>query len=161
MLTHYLTRRRLGAYLDGALAEQTGRATAAHLATCATCRREADELRRLRGLLQRSLSVVEPEWTGFWPGVVRRIDAATAAPAAPSRQTGRIRWRPQWALGGALAAALLVSIGFWQFGPDNASPDPGVIVRSASTGNPRATVMVYGTPERDVAVVWVLGLDEK
>ena len=31
----------------------------------------------------------------------------------------------------------------------------------ASTGHPGATVMVYGTPERDVAVVWVLGLDAK
>src|SRR5438046_286902 len=64
------------------------------------------------------------------------------------------------ALGGALAATLLVSVGVWQFGPGGA-PSDGVIVRSASTGDPGATVMVYGTPERDVAVVWVLGLDAK
>lgn len=161
MLTHYLTRRRLGAYLDGALPEATARATAAHLGTCAVCRRGADELRRLRGLLQRSLSVAEPDWAGFWPGVVRGIDAAKAAAPSRIRWTRRLQWRPQWALGGALAAALLVTVGLWQFGPDNAPQDPGVIVRSASTGDPRATVMVYGTPERDVAVVWVLGLDEK
>jgi anti-sigma factor ChrR (cupin superfamily) len=158
VLTHYLTRRRLGAYLDGALDEKTARSTAAHLTTCGACRRDADGLRRLRGLLQESLgAAVEPDWTGFWPGVVRGIDAAKTMRPAASR---RAWWRPQWALGGALASALLVSIGLWQFGPGG-GPQDGIIVRSASTGDPRATVMVYGTPERDVAVVWVLGLDEK
>jgi len=101
--------------------------------------------------------MAEPDWTGFWPGVVRAVDAAKTARPAPA---ARRAWRPQWALGGALAAALLVSIGVWQFGPGGTQPD-GVIVRSASTGHPGATVMVYGTPERDVAVVWVLGLDAK
>ena len=55
-----------------------------------------------------------------------------------------------------MTSALLVSLGLWQFGP---ATEPGVLVSSASTGDPRATVMVYGPPERDVAVVWVLGLD--
>jgi len=134
VLSHYLNRRRLGAYLDGALDEETARSTAAHLATCGVCQREAEGLRRLRLLLQRDSAVADPDWTGFWG--------------------------PQWALGGALAAALLLSIGVWQFVPSG-SPQDGVIVRSASTGDPRATVMVYGPPERDVAVVWVLGLDAK
>jgi anti-sigma factor RsiW len=158
VLTCYLTRRRLGAYLDGALDEGTARSTAAHVATCGVCRREVDELRRLRSLLQGNLgTVTDPDWTGFWPGVVRGIDAAKA-----DRQGARAprRWQPRWALGGALAAALLVSLGLWQFGPGTAA-GPGVVVRSASTGDPRATVMVWGTPERDVAVVWVLGLDDK
>lgn len=157
MLSHYLNRRRLGAYLDGALDEGTARSTAAHLATCGVCQREADGLRRLRTLLQRDAFIAEPDWTGFWPGVIRGVEAAkTARPAPASRRA----WRPQWALGGALAAAILLSIGVWQFGPGG-TPQDGVIVRSASTGDPSATVMVYGTPERDVAVVWVLGLDAK
>ena len=122
------------------------------------CQREAEGLRRLRALLQQNVVVAEPDWTGFWPGVVRGVDAAKSPRPAPAAR--RVWWRPQWALGGALAAALLVSIGVWQFGPDGIQPD-GVIVRSASTGDPGATVMVYGTPERDVAVVWVLGLDAK
>jgi anti-sigma factor RsiW len=157
VLSHYLNRRRLGAYLDGALDEGTARSTAAHLATCGVCQREADGLRRLRTLLQRDAFIAEPDWTGFWPGVIRGVEAAkTARPAPASRRA----WRPQWALGGALAAAILLSIGVWQFGPGG-TPQDGVIVRSASTGDPSATVMVYGTPERDVAVVWVLGLDAK
>lgn len=158
MLSHYLNRRRLGAYLDAALDENTARSTASHLATCGVCQREAEELRRLRALLQQRAAVADPDWTGFWAGVVRGVEAAkTTRPVPVSRRA----WRPQWALGGALAAALLASIGIWQFGPGGGSSQDGVIVRSASTGDPRATVMVYGTPERDVAVVWVLGLDEK
>lgn len=155
MLSHYLNRRRLGAYLDGALDERTARSAAAHLATCGVCQREADELRRLKGLLQGTLTVADPDWTGFWQGVVRGVEAAKTAKPVPA---ARRAWRPQWALGSALAAALLASIGVWQFGPSSTTQD-GVIVRSASTGDPKATVMVYGTPERDVAVVWVLGLD--
>jgi hypothetical protein len=117
------------------------------------CQREVGELRRLHTLLTSTIGVREPDWAGFWPGVVRGIqDRRTAAPVRAASR----RWRPQWALGGALAAALLVSLGVWQFGP---ATEPGVLVSSASTGDPRATVMVYGPPERDVAVVWVLGLE--
>ena len=38
--------------------------------------------------------------------------------------------------------------------------DAGVLVTSASTDDPRGTVMVYSNPEQDVAVVWVFGLDK-
>ena len=155
MLSHYVNRRRLGAYLDGALDDGTARSTAAHLATCGVCQREAEGLRRLRTLLQTTAAVAEPDWTGFWPGVVRGVDAAKTVrpPAVP-----RAAWRPKWALGGALGVLLILSVGVWQFGPG--TTQDGIIVRSASTGDPGATVMVYGTPERDVAVVWVLGLDD-
>ena len=156
MLTCYRTRRRLGAWLDGALDEGTAQSTAAHVATCGVCQREVAELRRLHTLLTSAAAVPDPDWAGFWPGVVRGIQDRRTAPV---RATAR-RWRPQWALGGALAAALLVSLGLWEFGPGTESGVPGVLVSSASTGDPRATVMVYGPPERDVAVVWVLGLDD-
>src|SRR5947209_9970695 len=138
VLGHYRNRRRLGAYLDGALDDGTARSTAAHLATCGVCQREAEGLRRLRALLQQNVAMAEPDWTGFWPGVVRAVDAAKTASPAPA---ARRAWRPKWALGGALAATLLVSIGVWQFGPDVAQPDGG-IVRSPSTGDPGPTVMV-------------------
>jgi hypothetical protein len=61
----------------------------------------------------------------------------------------------------ALGAALLVTLGVWQWTPSGPGPSQaGVMVTSARTDDPRGTVMVYSTPEQDVAVVWVFGLDQ-
>jgi anti-sigma factor RsiW len=161
-LTCYRNRRRIGAYLDEALDAQTARATATHLATCARCQGEADALRRLRGLLRRNLTPAPPDWTGFWQGVVRGIeDQKMARPAPAPKRWWQPAWRPRWAVGSALAAALLVTLGLWQSTPTRPSPSQaGVMVTSARTEDPRGTVMVYSTPEQDVAVVWVFGLDQ-
>jgi anti-sigma factor RsiW len=146
--------------LDGALDEARARATAAHLAGCHLCTAEADSLRRLKSALAAAPKPIEPEWTGFWPGVVRGIQDARL-PVIERRRAPWFRWAYGGALGGALAAALLVSVGIWQMMPSPAQPDSPVIVRSADTGAPDAKVMVYSTPDRDLTVVWVLGLDEK
>ena len=162
MLTCLRVRRRIGAYLDGALDGAQAAAAARHLAGCATCRREADGLRRTRALLQRSLSpaasAAEPDWTGFWPGIVRGVeDARRAAPVAVAR---RVWLRPRWALGGALVAAFLVSMTLWQTTQTPPAADAPVIVRAANTDHPQASVMVYHTPDQDMTVVWVFGLDD-
>lgn len=161
MLTCLFNRRRIGAYLDGALDDRAARSTASHLGGCGACQREAESLRSVRALLQRSLGPgtgpAEPDWTGFWPGIIRGIeDARRAEPVSVS--TPRRRWRPRWALGGAVAAAATVSLTLWQTIPG--APDPPVVVSSAHTDDPRGTVMVYSTHDKDVTVVWVLGLDE-
>jgi anti-sigma factor RsiW len=159
-LTCYRTQRRIGAYLDGALDQETARSTASHLASCGSCQREAGELRRLRGLLQIRLAPAEPDWTGFWQGVVRGIeDRRDARPVPVGRRWWQTVSRPRWAVGSALAAALLMSLGVWQFAPGPRPSEAGVLVTSASTEDPRGTVMVYSTKEQDVAVVWVFGLD--
>jgi anti-sigma factor RsiW len=162
VLTCLLTRRRIGPYLDGALENGAARSTAKHLSGCSTCQRQAEELRRMRALLQRTLGLgssrSEPDWSGFWPGVVRGIEDARGReiPAAPAW-----RWRrPRWALGGALVTAVLVSVTVWQTLPGPLAPDAPITVSSAETEDPRGTVMVYATQEKDVAVVWVLGLDD-
>lgn len=164
MLTCYRTRHRIGAYLDGALDEPTARRTAAHLKACTACGRQAEELRRLRSLLRRTLApAAEPEWTGFWHGIVRGIEEGErVTPAPPARGAWGWMATPRWALGGALAAALLLSLGLWQLAPGPGSPpaDGTVLVTSALTEDPRGTVMVYSTPEQDVAVVWVLGIED-
>ena len=161
MLTCYRTRKRIGAFLDEALDPQTASATAAHLSTCARCQREADELRRLHGLLRRNLAPAAPDWTGFWQGVVRGIeDQRHANPLPAKRPWWQPAWRPRLALGSALAAALLITLGVWQWTPHGPQPlEAGVMVTSAATEDPRGTVMVYSTPEQDVAVVWVFGID--
>jgi hypothetical protein len=161
-LTCYRTRRRIGAYLDGALDAETARSTASHVASCERCQREAGALRRLHSLLTRNLSPAQPDWTGFWQGVVRGIEGAKHVKPAPApRAWWEQAWRPRWALGSALAAALLVTLGVWQWTPTGPRPsEAGVMVTSARTEDPRGTVMVYSTPEQDVAVVWVFGLDQ-
>jgi anti-sigma factor RsiW len=159
VFTCYRNRRRLGAYLDEALDQETARSTAAHLASCGGCQREAGELRRLRGLLQSSLVPAEPDWTGFWQGVVRGIeDRRELRPVPARRGWWDAAWRPRWALGAL--AALVMAVGVWQLTPGPRPSEAGVVVTSASTEDPRGTVMVYSTREQDVAVVWVFGLDE-
>ena len=154
MLTCYLTRRRLGAWLDGALEESAARRVTTHADACARCRSEVGELRRLRSLLQGTLRASEPDWTGFWAGVVRGIEAARA----PVRvRAARVWWHPRWAV--SVAVALALTLGVWQLTPGPAPSEAGVHVSSASTEDPRATVVVYSTPEQDVAVVWVVVLD--
>jgi anti-sigma factor RsiW len=157
VLTHVRFRRRLGAYLDGALEAPRAEATRAHVAACIRCRREADEFRRLGALLKDpALTPPPPDLTGFWAGVVRRIEeAGRPAPARRAPYRWQLLWRPRLAFGGALAAAMLAGLTFWQ--AFYAPPPPGaaVIVRSARTELPGGTVMVYTPAEQDMAVVWV------
>ena len=155
VLTCYFTRRRLDAWLDGALDESAAGRVSAHAGGCPRCQSEVAELGRLRALLRDTLRPAEPDWTGFWQGVVRGVEDARST--RPVR--GVSAWqRPRWALS-AMAAALLLTVGVWQFMPGPAPVEAGVHVSSARTEDPRATVMVYSTPEQDVAVVWVVVLD--
>lgn len=158
MLSCLRARRRIGAYFDGALAGKRAASLERHLAACAACRKEADALQRMKLLLRRALSpaavAAPPDWTGFWPGVLRGIEDARRAPAAGSRGGWR---RARWALGGALVAALLVLATLWRWQaaePPEAVDNP-IVVSSADTDQPGGSVMVYHTPERDIAVVWV------
>jgi hypothetical protein len=112
-------------------------------------------------MLTRTLTPAEPDWTGFWQGVVRGIeDRRDARPVeVPNRRWWQTTWRPRLALGGVLAA-MLVAVGMWQLAPGPRPSEAGVLVTSAHTEDPRGTVMVYSTKEQDVAVVWVFGLDD-
>jgi anti-sigma factor RsiW len=151
VLTCLLSRRRLGAYLDGALEGGASRAIEAHLGSCPRCQREAAGLQRLRAALQGTLlTPPDPDWTAFWPGIVRGIQDARRAPAAAARSW---RWSPRWAArGAALAAASALSLVLW-YAPWSPGSDESVVVTSADTQYPGGA-MVYHTPDR-VAVVWV------
>jgi anti-sigma factor RsiW len=155
VLTCYLVRRRLGAYLDGALAEGDARGAERHLAGCARCQQELSALRRMKVLVAAAVAVPDPDWTGFWPGVVRGIqDSRDAAPALASARPAKRMW-PQWAIGSAAVAGLAVALVLWQGGRGPVPAEASVVVNSAETENPGGTVMVYSSPERDIAVVWV------
>jgi anti-sigma factor RsiW len=155
VLTCYLVRRRLGAFLDGALTEGDARGTERHLGGCARCQRELGELRRLKVLMAEAVPVPEPDWTGFWPGVVRGVqDSRDRAPASTPRRPARRLW-PQWAVGSAAVAGLAVALVLWQGGRGPVPAEASVVVNSAETEHPGGTVMVYSSRERDIVVVWV------
>jgi len=163
VLTCFRTRRRLGAYLDGALDDGATRAAATHVAGCARCHDELDQLQRVRSLLRETLVAAVPaDWTGFWPGIVRGIERERQAVATPSRQAWQGRRaiaHPRLAFGGALAAAAVASLTLWQvLGPVSSIPD-AVTVSAANSERPGASVMVYSPPERDLAVVWLFDSD--
>jgi anti-sigma factor RsiW len=163
VLTCYRTRRRLDALVDGALGERQLRLASAHVVDCPRCRREADELRRLRTLVRQSLAVAAPgDWTGFWPGIVRGIEGQRHAPLpAPAPGVRRLLGRSRLALGGAIAAMLVASLAIWQFWAGApADLESAVVVNSARTETPGISLMVYSPPERDMAVVWMLAADD-
>jgi anti-sigma factor RsiW len=157
VLTCYRTRRRLGAWLDGALDTRPAVATARHVAGCSRCREEADGLERLRALLRGHGAAAAPaDWTGFWEGVARGIHAQRHPPRAVSRPR---RLTPRLAVGSLAATALVASLTLWQVLGARVTPADAIVINSADTEHPGGTVMVYSPPEKDLAVVWVFGLE--
>jgi anti-sigma factor RsiW len=160
VLRCYRTRRRIGAYLDGALDDRQAARAGAHIAACARCQAEVDGFRRLSAMLRRGLRAPVPaEWTGFWEGVRRGIEAPRVEPAVRARPAWR--WHPRLAVGAAAVLVLAVSVALWQIprGPGSPGADAMISVTSADTDDPRSTVMVYSPPERDLAVVWLFTSD--
>ena len=153
----YRIRRRIGAYLDEAPGAREAARAAAHIAVCARCHAEVESLRRLSVMLRQSMpSAAVPDWTGFWEGIRRGIEA----PRVEAR--ARLRWRPRLVVGTAgvlaVAALLLVlsQVPWPSLAPRVAS---AISVSSADTDRPGGTIMVYSPPEQNFAVVWVFGED--
>jgi anti-sigma factor RsiW len=144
-------RRRLGAFLDGALDSGPSRAVVRHVDRCPRCHEEIDRLRRMAALIRQVMPVAaEPDWTGFWPGVVRGIqESSVARPVVASP-----RWGRTWVLGSAVAgvAAISLVVGYQRWQPARSEEDTAVVT-AADTQYPGGT-MVYHTPD-NVAVVWV------
>ena len=161
VLTCYRVRQRLGAYLDKALDEGDARWVERHLAGCNSCQDEVAQLRRVKALVaSAAVAVPEPDWTGFFPGIVRGIqDERDAVPAMARRPVRRL-W-PQWAMGGAAVASLALAFVLWQGGRIPGAAEAAVLVNGANTEDPGATVMVYTSPEKDLAVVWLFDGDER
>jgi len=159
VLSCYRARQRLGAYLDNALADGDTRWTERHLAACAACQAEVGQLRRLKALLADVAAVPEPDWAGFFPGIVRGIEDERRA-AVPVRSSIARRFWPQWAIGGAALASAALAFVLWQGGRLPEPAEAGVLVNAADTEHPGATVMVYTAPEKNLAVVWVFDSDD-
>jgi len=88
-------RRRLSAYLDGALGDAEGKAVYEHLARCPACHAAAKELQQTWDLLGLSEGMDAPP--GFVGAVMHGID----------RTEPRTAWEaPRWAVAAALALCL-------------------------------------------------------
>ncbi|MBI2525531.1 MAG: zf-HC2 domain-containing protein [Candidatus Rokubacteria bacterium] len=154
-------RSRLEAHADGALQGRAARAVSGHVGRCSACQATVERLSALRRLVSaEAIGVEEPEWSGFWPAVRRRIASE------PPRPVAEVWWLPLWkpiwghprlaTVTAALAASLL-TFSLWP-GREGELPaawaDP-VVVQDVSTADPDGSVMVYHTPDRDVTVIWV------
>ena len=99
---------------------------------------------------------LQPDWTGFWQGVVRGIeDRRQTRPVPVRRSWWESMWRPRWALGGALATALLVSLGVWQWAPSGLDGPWLVVAGSADTFCPAEALAALGgtLPAATVTVI--------
>lgn len=179
----WLTRRRLDAYQDDELSPGLRARVDRHLARCSTCPGELAAVRRLRQALALDdvSDPLGPAWDAFWPQVRARI----AAEPAVREAAGPVRiWAPlagrRLILAPALAAvamAILAILAPWKddlpVTPPRAVPGPSqpmvagvepavlddVVVQSIETDNPDAPVMVYSSPDSDVTMLWVFGLE--
>ena len=173
----WLIRRQLGAYQDGELSPGTRARVERHLGRCDACGRELAGLGRLRAAL--ALDVADPPeavWTAFWPQVRDRIGTTAPEPEPVWRRAlGAIA--PRRRLAPALAAAALAVVAVvapWQRAPQVPAPTAPsapsavlghpaaldqVVIQSIETADPDTPVMVYASPESDVTVLWVFGLE--
>jgi anti-sigma factor RsiW len=157
VLSCYRTRRRIGAYLDQALGDRESARAAAHISACSRCHAELESLRRLSLMLRQSVpSPSLPDWTGFWEGIRRGLEAPRVEVRA------RPRWRPRLVAATAGALAVATAVVLWQVPRSSLTPraDAAISVSSADTDHPGGTVMVYSPPERDLAVVWVFAPED-
>ena len=111
----------------------------------------------MKALVAEVAAVPEPDWTGFFPGIVRGIQDSRR-PVVEERAPAR-RWWRQWAMGGAALASMALAFLLWQGGYVPGAAEAGVVVNAAETEQPGGTVMVYTSPDKELAVVWVFESD--
>lgn len=108
-----------------------------------------------------------PDWTGFWAGIVRGIEEQRRDKPEPAWRrwlhheglSAEVWRRPRVTFGGGLVAATLAALTIWQAFYTPPATAAAVVVSSARTDHPGASVMVYSPPEKDLAVVWVFDAD--
>ncbi|HDQ99122.1 MAG TPA: hypothetical protein ENN51_02395, partial [candidate division WOR-3 bacterium] len=119
------TRDLLARHLDGELDPETTAQVTAHLAACADCRRELEELRRLDQLVGRSEPppLAEEYWDWHRQEVWRRIRSRERPHRRPAPGP-RFGWLRVATYGAAAAAALLVVIFGWRLLSDEPGREP-------------------------------------
>ena len=107
-MTMHPGETRLNDWLDGELDAVAAAAVAAHLESCASCRAEAEEMRRLLRAATALDDSIEPR-RDLWTGIEARIDAAGTVDIGAWRARKRDSlWAHRYEL--AAAATLLVML---------------------------------------------------
>lgn len=110
---------RLSEFLEGDLSSREQEEVAAHLASCAACRRERDELEEL---IRQAAELPEevPPRRDLWPGIRERLAPRVETTRASNRHAAAARrWWP------VLAAAAVLVVGFVVL-LDLPAQDPGL-----------------------------------
>lgn len=142
-------RDKLADYSVGLLSERERRAIQEHLDGCASCRQELRALERVDRLLD-AVPLEEPP-AHLWQSIRSRIEAQPQ-PVRPSF------WRnwftlPRLALGGAIAATLLVALAYFTAphppsGEEHLQADPSQLMHThqlMSWGDPLSDKAALGT----------------
>jgi anti-sigma-K factor RskA len=168
---HTSYREEIGAYLLGALTDLERQAFEHHIANCAQCRDEVEQLRPAADALPRSVEQVEPP-----PGLktslmevvereARETDGET--PAAPARRRTPLRerlrlpsLRPALAVGGlALVLGLAAGFGVAQLGGDDGARTIAATVDESRLPMASGSLQVEGDGENG-AILRVNGMSE-
>lgn len=160
------SRPRLERLVDGSPDARPGRLVTSHVARCTDCRTRVEQLQRLRSLVREAAAPVsDPDWSGFWPAVSRRIAAEHPRPVRDAWWMPF--WKPVWghprmALGSLAVSALVAFLVLWP-SPETTTPALAgtVQVQDVSTTDPDRSVMVYSNPDDDVTVIWVFNSPEQ
>ncbi len=106
-MTHARLRRQLSAYLDGELTPADTDDVRAHLAQCATCRRELEHLQSVKALLQRLPERPVPQ--DLWAAIRGQRDRPARSFAASLGDRLRAAFRRPavaWAAAGLVVALI-------------------------------------------------------
>jgi anti-sigma-K factor RskA len=167
-----------GAYVLGALPDEERAAYAAHLASCATCQAEVEDLRMAVEALPASAPPMKPP-----PALKARIMAEVEREAAllasatePRQEVKRPRWRLRWPTGAVAAlacAALLVGLGVgalvfgggggetFRFEPDPSLPQASAKLEMTHAGATIVADNLPAPPSGKTYMVWLVRKGEK
>jgi anti-sigma factor RsiW len=179
VIRHQRYQHSLSAYVDGELGPSESRRLEAHLAGCAECRVQLENLKRLQGLLRQGLTdPVAKVAPALWPGVRARIEGGRPAGrfTAWIRQVWEATWeRPRLSLAGAAVVSVLLLTTAYLLQETPVAPPPGktivvelaprqaeVVVEAVET-EPDFGAMVLTTSDEDegLQVIWVVARGER
>jgi len=148
----------LGGYLLGGLTAREREAFEAHLAGCASCRRELEELRGMPGLLGQASEPVEvpAHLASRVLGAIGREPPSDTSRVVPLWR--RRRWASPWTLGAAAAVliAFLAGVGLGRGLPGAPGVRPAPVARTihlAATGGGAASGVATVTPRSGGSVI--------